>query len=641
MTDVSKTVVAEVSASLIGKLGNRLHVYEELSKDNQTGANPTSHTHGGCIGAMSRGTTAQEVGQRLEGSNEDLNKGFSAKNSPTNNLDGGPSSFTLECTHAVTIGTQTQLNMMDFDTGHHLSASDSVPLKVNNSLKKPCSYKEKWVVTCLRRLRDQEQKCLQDHNSLGDSMTACTTCKRPLPLNQNHEADLIEKRGSIAGLTKSLKTKPTHDIGAAPASSVGDSNSDDANVLHEGEGKNQSMMDFYTRHRLSASTTVPLKVNNSARKSCSYKGKWVVTCLRRVRDKDQAQKSLQYHNSLSDSMTENNTSKRPLLQNQSTIEKRGSVSVVTDLLNTKTIHDIGAASAYSVGDSNSDEANGFHKVVRKNRNNQVYSCRQSSEGNNARGVDVHTFKREDSGFSSEEDTSSTNGKYNVYMPHCESEVFAKYDLKDDITSPLSTITQFLSTEPIEMQLPRTPYRVVRRPSQKLSKQSSSQSLSQEDKLYLKRFEQVRLIDDTCNVSNTNDEPKLKLSIQTFASCKQLRVVVTEIEHVDELLSNKSLTRLHMEVSLKVGKTHHKIWRKIKWYDVGDLREFLHFFNIDDERMQNAELRIRFYDKERYAFKMSCLRKSCKFGLPYCTSRESDMSICMYIHFPYFFWDQYM
>ena len=90
-------------------------------------------------------------------------------------------------------------------------------------------------------------------------------------------------------------------------------------------------------------------------------------------------------------------------------------------------------------------------------------------------------------------------------------------------------------------------------------------------------------------------------MQTFASSRQMRVIVTEIENVDKLSLQSSKTEKRIQDCLKIGEKYHKINREVKSFDAGNLWEVLHFFDIDVEEMSNAELLIRLRCKQRYVF----------------------------------------
>ena len=187
----------------------------------------------------------------------------------------------------------------------------------------------------------------------------------------------------------------------------------------------------------------------------------------------------------------------------------------------------------------------------------------------------------------------STSRYQVAVPHGDDG--ARDARVNDNRDPFKMISLIMSPE---LSANRDSYRTTRRPSQKQTKQRNSvcRSLSHGDRVLLNRYESV---DRQTQDYKDNDEPKLKLSVQTFASSQQMRVIVMEVVNVDKLCEWKSKAEQHIQLCLKLGKTHHKIGRQVKSFDGDKLWEDFHFFDIDVEEISSAELRIRLYSKHRY------------------------------------------
>ena len=243
-------------------------------------------------------------------------------------------------------------------------------------------------------------------------------------------------------------------------------------------------------------------------------------------------------------------------------------------------NDVAEAADGSASETDFDGAEASHKRVRRDN--------------------LSKYVRQDSGFLSEGESRThshhVNGRYSLAIPNKDLDVDADNGQNDNDKDHIQMISQILTTEQNET---RDSYRITRRPSQKQTRRRHSvcRSLSLGDRLLLNRFEQDRQTND----SDSNEKPKLKLSVQTFASSRQVRVIATEITNVDKLSLQSSKTEKHIQVCLKIGKTHHKISRQVKSFDAGNLWEVFHFFDIDVEGdIPRAELRIRLCCKQRYA-----------------------------------------
>ena len=161
--------------------------------------------------------------------------------------------------------------------------------------------------------------------------------------------------------------------------------------------------------------------------------------------------------------------------------------------------------------------------------------------------------------------SRINCGNSLAFPNKDLDINVDNGQNDNNIDPFKMILKILPTEQNEK---RDLYRITRRPSQKYMRQRHSvyRSLSLGDRLLLNRFEQNRQTND----SDSNEEPKLKLSMQTFASSRQMRVIVTGITNVDKLSLQNSKTDKQMQVCLKIGEKHHKICREVKSFDAGNL-----------------------------------------------------------------------
>ena len=238
--------------------------------------------------------------------------------------------------------------------------------------------------------------------------------------------------------------------------------------------------------------------------------------------------------------------------------------------------------------------------IRKCVGRSCFMHRQQSNEENVRKESPSEYVRQDSGFHSEgeNDTHShrVNGRHNIAFPNKDPGVDADNVENYNNINPFQMISQILTAEQNEK---RDLYRITHRPSRKHMRQRHSvcRSLNLRDRLLLNQFEK----DLQTNDSNNNEEPKLKLSVQTFASSRQMRVIATEITNVDKLSLQSSKTEKHIQVCLKIGEKHHKINREVKSFDAGNLWEVFHFFDIDVEEMSNAELLIRLRCKQRYVF----------------------------------------
>ena len=363
------------------------------------------------------------------------------------------------------------------------------------------------------------------------------------------------------------------------------------------------MKDCDTRHTGSASALpsfeLKIKQNSSLNESCLNKPKIGVTDLRTLRntsDKnsgnnsktDQQQYCMTDHKESVEFKTADKECTETLQQNHDTdlIATQDNNSIETNPARRKDRYDAGIMYNGSFSETNSGGVTAVHEVVRKCFSSRSY--RQESKGNDFREEILNKYKRQDSGFYSEEECrkSSLKDRNNVFIQGEDSRVDEHDGRRGDTIDPYQMISNILNTERSETQSRRDPYRIIRRPSQKCTKNS----------LLLKQVEQERQANESCN----NKDPKLKLSIQTFTSSKQIRVIVTEIAEIDELRSNNSKSEHSIQLRLTVGKMHHKICRKVTSSDFGDLREVFYFFDIDFDKLQNAELRIRLYDKQRYA-----------------------------------------
>ena len=200
------------------------------------------------------------------------------------------------------------------------------------------------------------------------------------------------------------------------------------------------------------------------------------------------------------------------------------------------------------------------------------------------------------------DDGQTDGTCNKDPFKMISQIMADIDNDDGQTDgtcnkdPFKMISQIMASEQNEK---RDSYRIIRRPSQKQVKQKHSvkKNLSVGDILLLNRVEQDRKMQEI----DGNDEPKLKLSVQTFASSRQLRLIVMEMANLDKLDIQEIIKDKHLQVCLKIGKTKQKIQRELKSMEAGIMWEVFHFFDVDIDDMSDAELRIRVRSKHRYAF----------------------------------------
>ena len=260
--------------------------------------------------------------------------------------------------------------------------------------------------------------------------------------------------------------------------------------------------------------------------------------------------------------------------------------------------DVAGAANGSVSETDFDGTEAIHNTVRKHVDRSCFIHRQQSNEENVRNDNPNEYVRQDSGFHSEGESRThshrANGRYFVAFPNQDPDADVDNGQNDDNIDPFKMISKILTAEQNEKG---DLYRITRRPSQKQMRQRHSvcRSLSVGDRLLLNRFELDRQTSD----SDSNEEPKLKLSVQTFASSRQMRVIITEIANVDKLNLQSSKTEKHIQVCLKIEKAHYKICREVKPFDAGNLWEVFHFFDIDVEGMSRAELRIRLRGKQRY------------------------------------------
>ena len=378
-----------------------------------------------------------------------------------------------------------------------------------------------------------------------------------------------------------------------------------ANTDNERTQARPKTKDFYTRHSVSASASpsVELKMsqNSSPSESCLNKSQIDVIDLRHISDNNSGNKSKRVqqqkyvidHNESIEFKTGNKDCTGKLQHNnEADLAEQDTNSVATNPAILKDRYDARTMSDGSFSETNSAGATATHEVVRKYLSSRSY--RQRSNENDFQEENLNNYERQDSGFYSEEESRKfgIKGRYKVEDLGADG-----YDSrKEETVDPYQMISHILNIERSETQSHRDPYRIIQRPSQKKMKSSICRSLGLGDRMPLKRFEQERQANDMCN----NKEPKLKLSIQTFTSSKQMRVIVTEIAQIDELHSKTSKSEHSIRLRLTIAKMHHNICRKFKSSDLGDLREVFYFFDIDFDKLQNAELRIRLYDKQRYA-----------------------------------------
>ena len=263
----------------------------------------------------------------------------------------------------------------------------------------------------------------------------------------------------------------------------------------------------------------------------------------------------------------------------------------SDKLSLKSSQDVTRA----VNDSDSEAYIGSE--ARKNRKKERFdrSClvyRQES----VRGTSQ--YDRQDSGFHSEGECLRYphHDKNSDAVPNTEADIDNDDGQTDGNKDPFKMISQIMASEQNEK---RDSYRIIRRPSQKQVKQKHSvkKNLSVGDILLLNRVEQDRKMQEI----DGNDEPKLKLSVQTFASSRQLRLIVMEMANLDRLDIQESNKDKNLHVCLKIGKTKQKIQRELKSLEAGIMWEVFHFFDVDIDDMSDAELRIRVRSKHRYAF----------------------------------------
>ena len=264
----------------------------------------------------------------------------------------------------------------------------------------------------------------------------------------------------------------------------------------------------------------------------------------------------------------------------------------------RSTQDVAGAADGSVSETDFDGTEARHNKVRKRVGRSCFIHRQQSNEDNDRNDNPSEYVHQDSGFHSEGESRkhshSVSGRYCVAFPNQDPDADVDNGQNDGNIDPFQMISKILTAEQSEK---RDLYRITRRPSQKQTRQRHSvcRSLSLGDRLLLNRLEQDRQTPD----SDSNEEPKLKLSVQTFASSRQMRVIVTEITNVDKLSLQSSKTEKHIQVCLKIGKAHYKICREVKPFNAGKFWEVFHFFDIDVQGMSRAELRIRLRGKQRY------------------------------------------
>ena len=361
----------------------------------------------------------------------------------------------------------------------------------------------------------------------------------------------------------------------------------------------QRMRDFYQGQSRSVSSSPSNHWHRSPTESCSNKRQM------NVRSTDQLQKHATDHSTTRELMNRAKgrcgameykyevdlTPKQDIVCGE--IGDMNSVRLIS------TQDDTGAADG-SASETDFDETEASKNRIRKCVGRSCFMHRQHSNEENVRKETPSEYVRQDSGFLSEGEgrkpPSCINSSYSLAIQNKDAEVDVDYGQNDNNIDPFQMISQILTAEQNEK---RDLYRITRRPSQKQNGQrhSAYRSLSLGDRLLLNRFVQDRQNND----SDSNEEPKLKLSVQTFASSRQMRVIVTEITNLDKLSLQSSNTEKHIRVCLKIGKTHHKISRQVKSFDAGNLWEVFHFFDIDVEGdIPRAELRIRLCCKQRYA-----------------------------------------
>ena len=252
-----------------------------------------------------------------------------------------------------------------------------------------------------------------------------------------------------------------------------------------------------------------------------------------------------------------------------------------------------AASGDTDSESDSDDTEAGHNRMRSRAATSCSTYKHSFEANLSHKDLQHSVLYGEA--KGRRHSYHATSRYQVAVPHGHSEVDDDDARASDYRDPFKMISLIMSPE---LSANRDSYRTTRRPSQKRTKQRNSvcRSLSHGDRVLLNRYEPV---DRQPQDYNDNDEPKLKLSVQTFASSQQLRVIVMEVVNVDKLCEWKSKAEQHIQLCLRLGKTHHKIGRQVKSFDGDKLWEVFHFFDIDVEEISSAELRIRLYSKHRY------------------------------------------